>query len=189
MDAHMSLANGRSSALRLADISTPIPAESVVNWWHPNGQHVAAQQWNLNVFALHCSLAVIEAGAAEELFSAKARARSRIINATVYESITSRLTAWRERNVLSSLATDDVLTAMYRSDLIHSIVLEGAYFRTADQLYAASILVGFSAKSDVFAPEALQAMVALGTAPCYGDAQRFLRLVVLMPQGNLSTTW
>lgn len=189
MDAHMSLANQRPGAQRLADISTPIPAGHVLNWWQPNEHDVGASQWNISIFALHCSLAMIEAEAAEELFSAKARRRSPVSNANLYESIMLKLEVWRESNALSKLNAKDVLKEMYRSDIIHSVVLEAAYFRTLYQLRATNALAGFGTRIDVFAPKALQSMVELGTAPCHGDAKRFLKLVVLMPQGNLSTTW
>ena len=189
MDAHFSMASLRPSAQRLADISTPMPAESVENWWESSDLDASASQWNLNVFALHSSLAIIEAEAAEELFSAKARRRAPISNAGIYQNIMFKLHVWRGNNALSNLDAKDVSRAMYRSDIIHSIMLEGAYFRTLYQLHATNALVGFSAKFDAFAPEALQSMIDLGIVPCHCDAERFLRLVALVPQGNLSTTW
>ena len=189
MDAHMSLANQRPSSQRLADISTPVPAEGIVNWWDPSDYGSGENQWNLNIFALHSSLGIIEAEAVEELFSVKARRRSPLSNARFYESIALKLEIWRGKNALSNVDAEEVGKVMYRSDIIHSIMLEAAYFRALYQLRATNILNGFRAKLDAFSPEALQSIIGIGLTPCYIDAQRFLKLAMISPQGNLSTTW
>ncbi|KAK5165784.1 uncharacterized protein LTR77_008707 [Saxophila tyrrhenica] len=189
MDTNMSLGHRRSTSQRLADISTPIPPANVVNWWDLNNHEQRPSEWNLNVFAQHCSLAVIEAEAAEDLFSVGARKRSPVQHPCEYKDIMSKLERWRANNALAKLEATDVLKAMYRSDIVHSVMLEGAYFRTVCQLKVAKELVGFRSRIDVFAPEALQAMIDRRIVPSYGDSRRFLKLAMLVPQGDVSTTW
>jgi hypothetical protein len=190
LDAHFSIAGQHPGAQRLADVETPMPEHDVLDWWEPGSVTDSTNnEWNLNVFAQHTSLAVVEAEAAEELFSARSRKRLPRENAIIYERIIARLQQWREKNALSRLEARDVVTSMYRSDIVHSIILEGAYFRTLYQLHATNALVGFAAKIDAFASEALEAMMELRSTPCYDDAARFLKLAVLLPQGNTCTTW
>lgn len=42
---------------------------------------------------------------------------------------------------------------------------------------------------DVFGPKTLRAMMQLEDAELSAEAERFLRLALLMPQGDVSTTW
>lgn len=128
VDVHLSLANQRPSAQRLVGITTPAPAADVVGWWQTSSRRAQDTPWNLNVFAMQCSLAIIGAEAAEELFTARARQRSSVENTKVDENVVAKLHEWRKGNVLSSLNTEEVLKAMYRSDVVHSIMLEGEYF-------------------------------------------------------------
>jgi hypothetical protein len=88
-----------------------------------------------------------------------------------------------------TLANPSTHQLSYQSDIVHCIMLEGNYFWTLYQLHSTQALVGFATKLDPISPEALQAMLDMRSAPCYEDAIRLLRLTVLLPQGNLSTTW
>ena len=189
MDAHMSFARQRTCSIRLDDISTPIPSASTCNWWEPSDEGPGHGQWNLNVFALHCGLAVIEAAAAEQLFTASARRQSLDRTRRSYDAAIAQLHDWRISNPLANLDASDVLKSMYRSDIVLSIILEASYFRTLYQLHATWSLTNFGEKVDIFSPESLGSMMRMGRASYHADAVRLLRLMVLTPQGDVSTTW
>ncbi len=189
LDVNMSLGHQQPSSQRLADIATPLPSQDMVDWWDVENNTVKTCEWNLNIFSLHGSLAMIEAEASEKLFSVEARKRSPLDSPCVYKDILSKLERWREGNMLAKLNAEEVFKAMYRSDIVHCVMLEGAYFRTRYQLHATKALVGFRVRLDAFTPEALQAVIDQKIEPCYEDAKRFLSLAMLLPQGNLSTTW
>lgn len=188
LDCHMSVASQRPPTLRLSELDSPVPADDTLDWWSLNDSNTVCE-WKLNVFAQHCSLAVLEAEASEELLSAHARRRSAAENSSRYEKIALKLIAWREGCNLSKLEAHDVFKAMYRSDIVHCVMLEAAYFRTVYQFYAMDALVHFTEKIDVFTPEALEAMMGFNAAQCHKVARRLLKLISLLPQGNLATTW
>lgn len=184
------LSEVRPLTQRLADISTPLPESHAGDWWTSGeGTQGQSEQWNSNVFALHAQLAVIQAESLEELFSVKARERSATSQAASYNNVITKLAGWRSKSVFTSLSPRDIYTSMYRSDLVHTIILEATYFRTLYQLHAASALGGFTRRIDVFGPMALRSMAAIGTHALHQDARRFLTLIALMPSENTSTTW
>lgn len=188
IETHFSFAERRTGPLRIADIATPLPAPGVSNWWDPS-QVNSVSHSSLNIFALHCSLAVLEAEAAEELFSVQARKRPVEELDALAKGHLDKLAAWRRCNVLSRTDANDIVRSMYRSDIILCVVVEAAYFRAFYQLHAARTLCDWKEKVNVFSPEALQLIMRLDNRPLMDEALRFLRLTVLMPQGNLSTTW
>ncbi len=131
LDSHFSIAGQRQSAQRLADIITPLPNSDAADWWNPLSiQHASDSDWNLNPFSQHATLAIIEAEAAEELLSAKARRRTAPENAKIYQNLSQGLQHWRQNNALSKLAPSEVLTSMYRSDIVHAVMLEGQLGRS-----------------------------------------------------------
>lgn len=188
LDCHMSVATQRPPTIRLADLSTPPPSDDIVDWWNPTDSPTDCE-WRLNIFAQHCSLAVIEAEASEALLSAHARRRTPAENSSRYDPIALKFIAWQEGCELSKLAAHDVFKAMYRSDIVHCIMLEAAYFRSVYQFHAMESLVQFTEKIDVFIPEILGAMMGVTAPQCHAVARRLLKLISLLPQGNLSTTW
>lgn len=187
----MSLATGRPSSQRLADISTPLPDNSIADWWNPSTSESQDELWKANIFALNTQLAVIQAEALEELFSVKAHQVPVSIRASAYNIIMSKLQIWRRQSAFASLSPQDAYTTMQHSDLAHWIILEAGYFRTLYQLHAASAMGGFSRRVDVFAPTSLRAIATAENDSlfCDQDARRFLTLAALMPRGNVSTTW
>lgn len=189
IDTHFSFAEQRSVNLRVADINTPLPSESVINWWDSRQTESHGQQSSINAFALHCSLAVIEAEAAEQLCSIQARRQSSEDLDVTAGRILDKLAAWRQRNRLSHIDANDVRRLMYRSDVVLCIVLEAAYFRTLYLLQARRALQAFKEKQDVFNQASLRSMMQVSSETCVNEARRFLQLSMLMPQGNVSTTW
>lgn len=188
IEQHFSFAESRTGPLRVDDINTPLPGRSVSNWWDLE-QVEHADSPNLNVFALHCSLAMLEAEAAEKLFSIPARKQSTVELNAVASSMLDKLAVWRQQDPLSHSDPSEIVRSMYRSDIILCIVLEAAYFRAAYQMHTSRALGSWKEKSDVFDVEVLRLGLQLDRGLLLEDALWFLGLATLMPQGNVSTTW
>jgi hypothetical protein len=82
-----------------------------------------------------------------------------------------------------------MLNSVFRSDLVHFVVLEASYFRTLYQLHAANALGAFSTRTDVFGPNELRAAAWLIPTEMYGDAQRLLTMTSLISSGTVAVTW
>jgi hypothetical protein len=150
MDTAMNLRAIRPNTQKLVDISAPLPNASSSASWASISPDNYSVDGKVNVFALHASLALIQAEALEELFSVKASQRSAILTASTFESIISKLNIWRRTNPLADAEAPAMLKSMYRSDAVHSITLEASYFETLYQLHAANALRAFTHRLDVF---------------------------------------
>jgi hypothetical protein len=189
MDTAMNLRAIRPNTQKLVDISAPLPNLSSSDSWASIAPDSYSVDGEVNVFALHASLALIQAEALEELFSVKARQRSAILTASTFESIISKLNIWRRTNSLANAEAPAMLKSMYRSDVVHSITLEASYFETLYQLHAANALGAFAHRLDVFSPAGLRSAARLISFDIYADAHRLLGFAALISQGNVSVTW
>ncbi|KAK4977565.1 hypothetical protein LTR42_001935 [Elasticomyces elasticus] len=192
LDTDMSLGALRQNAQKLAEISIPPPDGQNVDWWasiptppptSPTGPGC------VNLFALNTSLALIQAEALEELFSNQCRDYPAAVLDSTFQTIKDKLRTWRLKSVVFSVDVQMLYKSMYRSDLVHMIVLEGTYFRTLYQLHAAAATRGFGTKWDVFQARSLSVVAGLDLGGCVGDARRLLELSALVAGGNTSTTW
>lgn len=189
MDTAMSLHAIRPNTQRLADISAPLPSASSSDWWVSSTSDDDTVDCKVNIFALHASLALIQAEALEELFSVKARQHSASLTASTFKSIISKLEIWRRMNALADTDAPSMRNSMYQSDMAHSIILEASYFATLYQLHAANALGAFTRRLDVFSPSELTAAAGLICFDIYADAQHLLTFAALISQGNVSVTW
>lgn len=189
MDTAMNLRAIRPNTQKLVDISAPLPSLSSSDAWTSISSGNYSVDREVNVFALHASLALIQADALEELFSVKARQCSPTLTATAFESIISKLDIWRRTNPLADANAPSMLKSMYRSDVVHSITLEASYFETLYQLHAANALGAFTYRLDVFSPTGLRSAAGLISLDIYADAHRLLEFAALISQGNVSVTW
>ncbi|KAK5739781.1 hypothetical protein LTR17_005067 [Elasticomyces elasticus] len=192
LDTDMSLGALRQNAQKLAEISIPPPDEQNVDWWADTTYTTPTSPTGtgcVNLFALNTSLALIQAEALEGLFSNQCRNYPAAVLDNTFQTINSKLQAWRLKSVVFSVDVQLLYKSMYRSDLVHMIVLEGTYFRTLYQLHAAAAMRGFGTKWDVFQAGSLRAVAGLDIGGCVGDARRLLELAALVEGGNVSTTW
>jgi hypothetical protein len=189
MDTSMNLRANRPNTQKLVDISVPLPDLNSINSLALDTSANTTGQREVNLFALHSSLAVIQAEALEELFSVKARQQSPALIATSFRSVISKLQLWRRSNPLAAIDATRMLSSMYRSDVMHSVMLEGSYFEFLYQLHAANTLGAFHRRIDVFSADSLRSAAGLMSFDIYSDAQRMLELANLVSQGDLSVTW
>ncbi|KAK3109475.1 hypothetical protein LTR53_017242 [Teratosphaeriaceae sp. CCFEE 6253] len=189
MNTDMSLVAMRQSAQSLAETGVPLLSAGDVNWWAETQAVPNAAQGSVNVFALSADLAVIQAEALEGLFSVQSRHLPEEVLTSTYMNVINKLHAWRRKSAVFDGSVEELYKVVYRSDVVHLIVLEGAYFRTLYQIHTASALGGLGGQADVFTDDALRAMASLETVSCFKDAKRLLKLSALIPGGNISTTW
>ncbi|KAK4960415.1 hypothetical protein LTR10_003310 [Elasticomyces elasticus] len=184
MDTDMSLSSMRQATQILSEIGVSLPDDRNKDWWSECHCSVGP---GVNIFALHTGLAVIQAEALERLFSVKSRQLTDTVLESTYLDILERLQAWRQLNV--DMAVQEVFKSMFRSDVVHLIILEAAYFRTLYQLHAARLLGGLGSRLDTLSSDSLRAIVELDDGYCYTDARRLLELCALVSGTHISTTW
>ncbi|KAK5707346.1 hypothetical protein LTR17_020797 [Elasticomyces elasticus] len=184
MDTDMSLSSMRQGTQTLSEIGVSLPDNRNKDWWSECHCSVGP---GVNIFALHTGLAVIQAEALERLFSVKSRQLTDTVLESTYRDILDRLQAWRRSNV--DMAVQEVFKSMFRSDVVHLIILEAAYFRTLYQLHAARLLGGLGSRPNTLSSDSLRAVVELDDEYCYADARRLLELCALVSGTHISTTW
>ncbi|KAK1067410.1 hypothetical protein LTR12_007183 [Friedmanniomyces endolithicus] len=190
METDMSLATMRQSAQRRSEIAVPLPNDHDTDWWAATSATVATEPGGrFNPFALNTSLALIQAEALETLFSVQSRSYPTSVLQANLKVILLHLQVWRRKSVVFSAEVQELYMSMYRSDIVHLIVLEATYFRTLYQLHAVSVLDNFGTKWDVFSGNSLRALAALDMTSCVADATRLLSLSALVAGANISTTW
>ncbi|TKA39374.1 hypothetical protein B0A54_10393 [Friedmanniomyces endolithicus] len=190
MDTDMSLATMRQSAQSRSEIAVALPNEHDTDWWAGTSAPIATEpDGRFNLFTLYTSLALIQAEALENLFSVQSRSYPLSVLQSNLQAILLQLQAWRRRSVVFGAEVQELYISMYRSDIVHLIVLEATYFRTLYQLHAVSVLGTFGTKWDVFSGDSLRALAALDMTSCVADARRLLSLSALVAGANISTTW
>ncbi|CAO2649246.1 Nn.00g066310.m01.CDS01 [Neocucurbitaria sp. VM-36] len=189
MDTAMNLRGNRPNTQKLVDINVPLPNPSMSELSASITSETFTMGREVNVFALHASLAIIQAEALEELFSIRARQRPAILTVAVFESVITKLGAWRMTNPLADSDAPSIPSSIYQSDVVHSIILEASYFETLYQLHAGNVLGAFTRRLDVLSPDALRSAAGQISGNIFADAQRLLEFATLVPQGNVSVTW
>ena len=101
----------------------------------------------------------------------------------------SKLEIWRRSSLLAETSALSLSGFIYRSDMVHIVILEAAYFGTLYQLHTASAARTFTHRLDVFSQDGLKAAADLVCFDIYVDAQRLLTMATLVPQGNMPVTW
>jgi len=190
MDPDMSLATMRQCAQNRSEIAVALPNEYDTDWWAGKPTPIATEPGAcFNLFALNTSLALIQAEALETLFSLQSRSYPTSVLQANLQAILLQLQAWRRKSVIFSAEVQQLYISMYRSDIVHLIVLEATYFRTLYQLHAVLVLGTFGTKWDVLSGNSLRALAALDMTSCVADARRLLSLSALVAGANISTTW
>lgn len=94
LDTSLSLRALRPNTQKLIDISAPLPGSTSGDLWASNTSDHGMMQGKGNLFALHASLAVIQAEALEDLFSVKAHRQPTDLVANDFRRILAKLDVW-----------------------------------------------------------------------------------------------
>ncbi|KAJ4366802.1 hypothetical protein N0V83_007327 [Neocucurbitaria cava] len=189
MDTGMNLRGMRPNTQKLGDIDVPLPNSSSSQQSSSTASETSTAGREVNVFALHASLSLIQAEALEELFSFRARQRPADSTTTSFEKMMIKLTTWRMNNPLADPDAPSILDSLYRSDVVHSVILEASYFATLYQLHASKVLGAFRSRVDVFSPDGLRSAAGKISHEIFADAHRLLEFASLVPLGDVSVTW
>jgi hypothetical protein len=182
MDANLSMCTLTPNTQKHAEILINLPRSDDHNWWsmHPESDDIPMNRLSgPNYFFLHCSLAMIQAQALEEVFSPKANLQLVQYNLALHTLIT-KLEIWRRDSQITPAE------GLQSSELLHFAMLQSSYFRIMYQLTAAQQIGVVNFRYDLFSHIALRAQKHSQQSTLYADAHRILCLLALPPVGILS---
>ena len=189
MDTSMSLVLIQPNVVRLVDVTTPVPHQDTQDWWNLETPKADTDRGAFNVFVSHVTLAIVQAEALEKVFSISARRQSPLMRDKACRAMISTLNSWRRETVLFGLPVEDISRTVYRSDVVHCIMLKASHFRLKVRLSCVLYLASSATLVDLLSFETLQAMTSLGFPGCYDDAERLLALLGLIPQHDVAALW
>ena len=183
MDANLSMCALRPNTQKHAEILIGLPPRSDDHdWWSMRPQRddkLMNGPSGTNLFFLHCTLAIIQAQALEEVFSPKANLQPAQYNLALQTLIT-KLEAWRSDSHI------DPAEGLQSSELLHLATLQASYFRTMYQLTAAQNIRVVKFRYDLFSHIALRAQKYSQRSTLYEQACKLLSLLALPPLEILS---
>ncbi|KAF2645069.1 hypothetical protein P280DRAFT_546465 [Massarina eburnea CBS 473.64] len=165
------------------DITAAIPSEDLQD---SLGTVTAAEgTLRVNFFDLRVRLALLQSEAIEQFLSIKARKRTPQETLATAQILLKNLEKWRN-NELFSRTPEELFQLLYRSDLIHTLGVEGSYFATVFRLQA-FLVMGMDPLVNPFSAENLKRLAAQKKHECYKDAKHFLGLLSTTPHEGIGS--
>ncbi|KAK5058843.1 hypothetical protein LTR84_011107 [Exophiala bonariae] len=186
LDADLSLRSNRLPTQSYEHIDVNLPEDD-----NPGGAGILRAEvggLRANILRIRAQMGLIQAEIMEELFSVKARRRPVTELTSMADKITLRLDQWRD-NWLFQVRPNDLMRMLQRSEMVHILVLEAAYFTTTCALQSEIIQTGQRTDCSILMSDLLAQADAAKEPPCYPHARRFLELVAVCPSGHMSCTW
>lgn len=186
LDADLSLRSNRLPTQSYEHIDVDLPNEDTSG----GAGMVRADVGSLkaNILRLRAEMGLVQAEIMEELFSVKARRRPVTELTSIGHKITLRLDQWRD-DWLFQTHPDDLMRMLQRSDMVHILVLEAAYFTTTCALQVEIIQTGQRTDCSILMSEVLAHAGGAKEPPCYPHARRFLELLAVCPSGYMACVW
>lgn len=185
MDANLSMCTLTPNTQKHAGILISLPSSDDHDWWSMRSMEIdtrTTRSSGANFFSLHCSLAMIQAQALEEVFSPKANLQP-VEYAFALHTIITQLAEWRRDN------RTDLEEGLQSHELLHIAMLEASYFRTMFQLNAAKQIGVVNFRYDLFSHVALRLQRYSQSSILFEEARRLLKLLASPPIGILSLNW
>lgn len=182
MDANLSMCTLRPNTQKHAEIIISLPPSDDHDWWNmrsSNDEMRITGSSGINFFFLHCSLAMIQAQALEEVFPLKANLQPAQYVFALHTVIT-RLAEWRRDSRIGSAE------GLQSHELLHLAMLEASYFRTMFQLNATKQIGVINFRYDLFSHGALRLQRHSQPSSLFEEARRLLNLLASPPIGILS---
>lgn len=182
MDANLSMCTLTPNTYKHGEILMNLPHSNGHDWWSmrlENDVKLMNRPSGTNFFFLHCSLAIIQAQALEEVFSPRANLQPVQYSLALHTLIT-KLETWRSDSHI------DPAEGLQSSELLHLAMLHASYFRTMYQLMAAQHIGVINFRYDLFSHIALRAQKYSQKSGLYEDARRLLNLLALPQVGILT---
>ncbi|KAF2872182.1 hypothetical protein BDV95DRAFT_606739 [Massariosphaeria phaeospora] len=184
-DTNESILSNAPATSRREDIAASHPEA------HPQdfagAVNAAETNWSVNIFSLRARLALLQAEAIEHVFSLKARSTTPEAFLHRCNALLGRLQCFRNHE-LFELSAAHLMLLLYRSDLVHVLSLEAAYFATVFRIQA-DIDLGMDTRVNPFSTDALVRLADRKEHAVYEQAKRFLSLLAVGPQGEVGIFW
>jgi hypothetical protein len=186
LDADVSMRSNRLPTQSYEHIDIAVPDEDTIG----SAGIVRADVGNLkaNILRLRVEMGLVQAEIMEELFSVKARRKLAAELTLTADMITLRLNQWRD-NWLFQVSPSDLMRMLQRSEMVHILVLEAAYFTTSCALQSEIIQTGQRTDCSILISNSLVQTEGAKEPPCYPHARRFLELMAVCPSGDIACTW
>lgn len=186
LDAELSLRSNRLPTQSYEHIDVDLPNEDTSG----GAGIVRADVGSLkaNILRLRAEMGLVQANIMEELFSVKARRRPVTELTSIGHQITLRLDQWRD-HWLFQTSPNDLMRMFQRSEMVHILVLEAAYFTTTCALQVEIIQTGQRTDCSIFMSEMLARAGRAKEPPFYPHARRFLELLAVCPSGHMACVW
>ena len=186
LDADHSLRSNRLPTQSYEHIDVELPDEDPISGAGTVRTDVGSLK--ANILRLRVEMSLIQAEIMEELFSVKARRKPVTELTRIADLITLRLHRWRDSWVFQ-VNPNDLKLMLQRSEMVHVLVLEAAYFTTNCALESEIIQTGQRSDCSIFTSDMLTKQAAIKEPPCYHHARRLLELMAVSPSGDISCTW
>jgi hypothetical protein len=177
MDANLSMCALRPNSQKHVEIMVSLPRSDDHDWWGMRSESDDMRTDGCpatNFFSLHCSLAIIQAQALEEVFSPKSKLQP-YQYAFALDTVITQLVEWRRDSRIDSTE------GLRSSELLHLAMLEASYFRTMYQLVAAQQIGVVDFRYDLFSHVALRAQRHSQASIVFDDARKLLSLLASPP--------
>lgn len=186
LDADLSLRSNRLPTQSHEHIDIALPDEDAIG----GAGIVRTDVGNLkaNILRLRVEMGLVQAEIMEDLFSVKSRRRLTTELIITADMITLRLHQWRD-NWLFQVSPNDLMRMLQRSEMVHILVLEAAYFTTSCALQSEIIQTGKRTDCSILISNTLVQTEGAKEPPCYPHARRFLELMAVCPSGDIACTW
>jgi len=182
MDANLSMCTLRPNTQKHAEILISLPPSDDHDWWSMRSISDDMRMIGssgTNFFFLHCSLAIIQAQALEEVFSPKANLQPDQY-AFALHTVTTKLAEWRRDNRMN------LAEGLQSDELLHLAMIEASYFRTMYQFMASQQIGVINFRYDLFSHVALRSQRYSKGSAFVEDAQKLLCLLASPPIEILS---
>lgn len=173
MEANLSMSTLRPNTQKHAEIMISLPPSDDHDWWNMRSTDDDMRMngsSETNFFFLHCSLAMIQAQALEEVFSPKANMQPAEY-AFALHTVTTQLAEWRR-----SIRMDSA-EGLQSQELLHLAMLEASYFHTMYQFMASQQIGVINFRYDLFSHVALKIQRYSQESTFVVDARRLLKLL------------
>jgi hypothetical protein len=148
----------------------------------------AEGNWRVHIFWLSTRLALLQTEAMDQVLLLKARNTNPVDIAAATTMILARLQGFYDRNEIFQLPADQLFQLLYRSDITHTVHLQGQYFATVYRLHA-FVALGMQSKINPFKLDGLKMMATMKEHKAYQDAKKLLSLLPVAPRGNVGLYW
>lgn len=184
-DTNASIVTNSPTTHRREDVIQCVPEHPLTD---SLGSVTAAEgNWKVNYFGLRIKLAVLQAEATDQVLSATTLNTTPMDLAAAAAVVLARLQEFHEHEIFQ-LSPSQLFQLLYRSDIVHCVSLEAAYFAVVFRLRAFAAF-GENPRVNPFSLDGLRRIAEVKQQKSYPEAKRLLSLLPIAPRGNVGLYW